>query len=249
MRVAFVRGDLVCDVLHPSVVMVVEDSFVDPERGPLHQIRCGSLWQVQELLPLEPAPAGLTGPWLREERLALWVPPLGQMLLAELPLPVLACVLAHLPIGNASQLARLSRRFRAAFDDETVWLKRCMALFNKANATTASWKTFFQLHSLLCIRIVVFSVSWGRLNIEKDLTTHVPLFMTVFAFLRHVAAQTSSGDDLPLLMPFDPRRVWWVGPDSQGPNCTWMPRHSSQTIWEAGLRDGSALQHHVLTTN
>ncbi len=43
----------------------------------------------------------------------------------ELPLPVLAVVLGHLPI-EAAYLARTSRAFNKAFRDEMVWKGRAM---------------------------------------------------------------------------------------------------------------------------
>lgn len=251
---ALAVGSFVREMDAPEWTLVVLDTYTDPKWGSMCKVRGTCALRNADHTPPGRSARGVEG-WMYEERLIQVEVEPSTFPLEALPAHVLGQVVGYLPVEHALQLAGLSRRFRAACNDESVWRSRSLALLGPdAGLDDApSWRELYRRHTVLHVLVKTVFMSWGSLFVTSEFAMRVPAFMTVLALKHHVAEhpanpnRSSSGAYLPVLEPFDPRAIRNAVASAATINCSFNDEDEYISIWDAGLRDGSVLQQRDLT--
>ncbi len=168
--------------------------------------------------------------------------------LGSLPAPCLALVLSFLPVSEAAQLARVSKRFAASFCDAVSWEKRCerdlthidvAAVF--ASEKEQSWMKFYARHADMTVFILFGSI-------RRLIPVNFSDPPTLGAFKVTVSPRMTVGELIAMLevhpMNPDKKRIRFAAPKGlhkpgdrsvAKPNCVFSAVDYSATVEHAGL--------------
>ena len=187
--------------------------------------------------------------------------------LAKLPPPALSMVLSFLTLKEAAYVARVNKKFLAAFKDENVWKSRCMRNMGMdveeayRKEGEGGWMKFYKKHAVWSVEVVTVFTHRGGRCINGTFKVTVYPSMTVQDFLRHLEKHPGNRQSAhgwgskprpkahTLYKPHDPSQLGkWDdrGKSGEKPNCAFevedVKNHSVLTIKEAGLCNGAVLE-------